>query len=119
MSDLRILSFGYGHGEQAPAADIVIDVRDWFRDPAKSDLRQLTDTCGAEDLVDDRVVEPDRRKRTVVVAIGCSGGRHRSVVIARELAKIAGQLGWRAEVEHLHVHLPVIERVGEGGDGRG
>lgn len=122
---LRVVSFGYGHGTP-PAADITVDVRDWFRDPhIDPELRQLT---GLDDRVVMKVLDTEGvygflnamsatitvllglRVRTVTVAVGCVGGRHRSVVIAAMLGERARANGWPVEVEHLHVDRPVIQR---------
>jgi RNase adaptor protein for sRNA GlmZ degradation len=126
MSDpaLRVLSFGYGHGYNPPDADITVDVRTWFRDPHVSpELRNLT---GLDEAVREAVrttpgvlsfmfwlysaarVLLERDIRTVTVAIGCVGGRHRSVVIADMLAHHASTDGWTTEVQHLHVDRPVL-----------
>lgn len=123
--DLRVLSFGYGH-DTPPKADTVEDVRHWFRDPdINPSLRAMT---GRDQEVVDKVlgtvgvreyiaalyeltaVRIRLRVRTVTVAVGCVGGRHRSVVIADTLARRAEAVGWSVEVEHLHVDRPVIRR---------
>lgn len=126
---LRVLSFGYGHGPlpaEVSRADITVDVRDWFRDPhIDPALRELT---GRDQAVIDKVMATpgvrlfsddlgglairllEQRHRTAVVAVGCVGGRHRSVVIANRVATVAGWCGYLAEVEHLHVDRPVITR---------
>ena len=39
-------------------------------------------------------------KNNLLVGIGCTGGRHRSVVIARELAHLLGQRGKQVVAEH-------------------
>ncbi len=128
VPDLRVVSFGTVHGG-LPAEiqpDIVVHVADWFRDPhIDLRLREMTgldrevqrkvfDTPGVRDFVQGlhRLVSPllNMRVRTVTVAVGCVGGRHRSVVIARELGLKAAAFGWNTEVEHLHVHLPVTRR---------
>jgi rhodanese/phosphatase family RapZ-like protein len=126
---LRVVSFGYGHGEDLPAADHTADVRDWFKDPHVSpELRELT---GRDQAVIDNVLETEGvvdyldglyrlantlrnlQVRTVTIAIGCVGGRHRSVVIAQQLADMAEGAGWTVQVEHLHVDRPVIRRRDE------
>jgi UPF0042 nucleotide-binding protein len=43
-------------------------------------------------------VEQD--KKTLVIAIGCTGGVHRSVVIAEELYRIFKSQGHRVTIEH-------------------
>lgn len=132
MADLLVYSFGYGHhdtlAEHDIVPDITVDVRDWFRDPhIDPALREMT---GLDQAVVDKVMGThgvrlfsddltglairlcQLRVRTVVVAVGCVGGRHRSVVIADRVAKVALWCGFSAEVEHLHVDRPVIERGG-------
>lgn len=124
---LRTISFGYGHNEPLPEADLTVDVRPWFRDPHHDPaFKQLT---GRDNAVVDRVLathgvegftsafwgaivalgcsKPDR---PVTVAVGCVGGRHRSYVIAEYLAGMARSSGWDADTRHLHVDRPVIER---------
>ncbi|MFD1145933.1 RapZ C-terminal domain-containing protein [Saccharothrix hoggarensis] len=63
------------------------------------------------DSPDRRVREAGRRQYTV--AISCVGGRHRSVVIAEQVAHLGRCRGWRVEVENrdvdkggLHRHPP-------------
>lgn len=123
---LRVVSFGYGHGEPPPTADITIDVRDWFKDPHVSpELRQMT---GLDDPVDEAVLDTpgvtefgerlfatievllQLRVRTVTVAVGCVGGRHRSVVMARMWGRWAEIEGWSVEVSHRDVDRPVLVR---------
>jgi UPF0042 nucleotide-binding protein len=123
---LHAISFGYGHND-TPPADLTVDVQHWFRDPhIDPALRQMT---GHDHPVIDKVLgthgveafsaalfgaivalgasNPDR---PVTVAVGCVGGRHRSVVIAEYLAGMARSSGWDADVTHLHVDRPVIQR---------
>jgi RNase adaptor protein for sRNA GlmZ degradation len=127
MTDLLVYSFGYGHNEPPPGQiDITVDVRDWFRDPhIDPALREMT---GLDQVVVDKVMATagvtefvtdlaglavrlcQQKVRAVVVAVGCVGGRHRSVVIADRVAAVAGWWGYAAEVKHLHVDRPVIRR---------
>lgn len=114
-------SFGYVHGDPPPAA-VVLDVRGWIPlDPAVAGWCQpLT---GKDGRVRAAVTGspyfalllghlyglaaaalaacPDRQ---VVVAVGCSGGRHRSVVLADELAAVFRRLDVTAEARHIHLH---------------
>ncbi|MBP2341082.1 UPF0042 nucleotide-binding protein [Saccharothrix coeruleofusca] len=123
---IRIISFGYLHSP-APDAERVEDVRDRFRDPARvTGLLDLTGhdprvrdavltTPGVRDLLDDLAADiagwpADRPRR---VAVGCAGGRHRSVAIAEELAAVLSADGWPVMVEHLHVHLPRVLKPAE------
>ena len=39
-------------------------------------------------------------KAYLTLAIGCTGGKHRSVAIVRELAEWLGKLGRRVQVRH-------------------
>jgi UPF0042 nucleotide-binding protein len=39
-------------------------------------------------------------KSYLTIAVGCTGGRHRSVVIATELAQLIGELGFTPRVHH-------------------
>lgn len=125
-----ITSFGYRHlRDKRPRADIVVDVREHLRDPhIDPRLRALTGhdlpviervlrTPGAQGLIASLVAAAVallpaacRTGRLVSVAIGCAGGRHRSVVIADTVATRLARLGWGAEAEHLHLSLPVVHR---------
>lgn len=132
MADLLVYSFGYGHTEPLPDADITVDVRRWFRDPHidpamrsltgldPAVIQNVTDTRGVLDFVNGlyRAASvllglrdsDDETGHAVSVAVGCVGGRHRSVVIAGLLVNRARAAGWAAEVEHLHIDRPVLKR---------
>ncbi|MER5389905.1 RNase adapter RapZ [Saccharopolyspora sp. NPDC002686] len=101
MSNVRVMvtSFGYGH-DRAPHADLTLDVRRRFRNPHHDPaMRQLTgldapvrqhvlDTPGVTTLIDTTaavvrgLVTATADAPNVQVAVGCVGGRHRSVAIA-------------------------------------
>jgi RNase adapter protein RapZ len=123
-----IMSFGYGHqpGGRDPAADITVDLRRWFRDPHVSpNLRELTgrDAAVVASVLDQSgvqvfaariaaatrallvLVEPGG---TVSVAVGCVGGRHRSVVVADVIAAELVGCGCAAVTVHAHIDRPVI-----------
>jgi UPF0042 nucleotide-binding protein len=114
------VSFGYLH-TPPPDADLVVDVRGWVpADPRTAAwCRPLT---GADPRVRDVVLAADgagellahiqgavrallrvQPCRRAVVALGCSGGRHRSVVIVDELATRLRLTGVSVEVRHEHV----------------
>ncbi len=113
-----VMSFGFKYGLPVDA-DLVADLRflpnpHWVpdlrpqtgRDPAVSDYVLAQD--GATEFVDayDRVLaiveEGYRRegKRYVTVAVGCTGGKHRSVAVAEELAARLRARGTDAGVVH-------------------
>lgn len=122
-----VTSFGYRHAP-APQATIVVDVRDLLHDPrVDPELRQLTGldarvrqrvlaTPGALALIDHVVLlvqgllqeAGDPRRVRVDVAVGCAGGRHRSVALAERIAKALDQYGVVVELEHRDVHRPVL-----------
>ncbi|HEY3359736.1 MAG TPA: RNase adapter RapZ [Polyangia bacterium] len=105
---LALVSFGFKHG-LPPEADVVLDVR--FL-PNPFFVESLSSRTGHEPVVADYVLQNDdareflRRitdlllflvprceaegKSYLTVAIGCTGGRHRSVAVALELAQQIG-----------------------------
>ncbi len=105
---VTVLSFGFKYG-LPPDADLVADIR-FLPNPFWNDaLRALTGEDGevrefvlaqdgAREFLDAYaaalrpVMEGYQRenKRHSVVAVGCTGGKHRSVVMARELAERLG-----------------------------
>jgi RNase adaptor protein for sRNA GlmZ degradation len=121
--NVRIISFGYGHGAP-PAADLTLDVRKRFRNPA--DDPAMRERTGLDRGVYDRVMATPRVNATlalatvlvrglaevephpVVVAIGCAGGRYRSVAMAVDLSRRLSALRVPTEVVHRDVHLPVL-----------
>lgn len=124
---LRVVSYGTVHGG-LPAdivPDIMVNVSDWFRDPhIDPELRELT---GLDSRVVNKVLSTDgvytllnqlvamsvllanQKIRTVTVAIGCVGGRHRSVVIADVLG-LRLSTSYAVQVDHLHIDRPVTRR---------
>lgn len=121
-------SFGYLHGPP-PTAHLTIDVRDLLRNPhADPAVRELTglevevrvhvmNTVGAVDIVtaalwmtETLVLVTKPSGRLVKVAIGCERGRHRSVVLANELANrllVSSAIG--ADVSHRDILRPVVQ----------
>jgi UPF0042 nucleotide-binding protein len=122
-----VTSFGYRHAP-APIAEITLDVRRILRDPHTSaQLRELTgldprvrvkvaDTAGTRRLVATTATQvtqllEDTGNPTadrVDVAVGCAGGRHRSVVIAELLAARLVAAGIGVEIAHRDLHQPVL-----------
>lgn len=119
---LRIVSFGFKHGI-TPEADLVFDVR-FIRNPFfEVSLRSRT---GMDDAVRAYVLEQDgaaqframllellgfllpRYESTgrayLTVAIGCTGGQHRSVAMVEALAKDLRDDGWTLTLAHRENH---------------
>ena len=122
VTTVEVISFGYGHGAPPPA-HLTVDVRSHFRDPhVNRGLRYLTaedpavaeavmGTPGIPALIDSAVAAVAAFRAApspgpVTVAVGCAGGRHRSAVIAAEVAR---RLGPAATLAHRDIARPVIE----------
>ena len=118
---ITVKSFGYKHGTPVDA-DIAIDVRFLPNPHFVDDLRPLTGLDAAvSDYVLDRDVTREFLDRTLAwleylvprfveegrprltVAIGCTGGHHRSVALAVEIARRLVQAGHGAIVRHRDV----------------
>jgi UPF0042 nucleotide-binding protein len=118
---LTILTFGYKHGVP-PDADFVFDTRFLANPFYVDELRPLT---GQHQLVREFIFESKLAEQYLteiestlvlalahygevgkhygVVALGCTGGRHRSVCLAEELAVRLGHRGIPATVQHRDV----------------
>jgi RNase adapter protein RapZ len=122
---VTFLTFGFKHGTPRDA-DLTFDVRFLPNPHYESDLRELT---GLDDPVIQYVEESDgigefyerltplldyllpayesEGKAHLTVSIGCTGGRHRSVVIAEHLARIyAARSDLLVDVVHRDVTKP-------------
>ncbi|MDN3496731.1 RNase adapter RapZ [Planococcus sp. APC 4015] len=116
---LTIMSFGFKYG-LPPDADLVADMR-FLPNPFWSEeLRSLTGETpevrdfvlaqeGAEEFIDAYAAAlapvlagyQRENKRHSMIAVGCTGGKHRSVVTARELAeRLADSPGVAVRVKH-------------------
>ena len=123
-----VTSFGYGHGTP-PTATITLDTRYVLRNPhSDPSLRALTGhdlavrdhvlaTPGARGLVAHAVAlaatlacaAATTSGQRVDVAVGCVGGRHRSVALAEEITRQLLLYGIGTEVTHRDIHRPVIQ----------
>jgi RNase adapter protein RapZ len=124
---VHVTSFGYKYG-LPPAADLVFDVR--FMDNPFY-VPELSELDGSDERVRRYVlqhpatkeflghVEPflrfalpryeTEKKARLGIAFGCTGGRHRSVVIADEIAKaVRGFWPGEIEIEHRDVARPEV-----------
>jgi UPF0042 nucleotide-binding protein len=130
---VTLMSFGYLHERPAEldGVQFTIDVRGEFRDPHHDPrFRELT---GKDDAIRARVLaQPGAPEfaaaqaaaiaslvpaattatppRVIKAAFGCAGGRHRSVVLADEVADLLNRQGIPARVCHLHIGRPVVNR---------
>ena len=125
---ISLTSFGYGHPVAPPVAHFTLDARHLFRDPhVDPAMRQMT---GLDQAVVDSVMRQPGAVTTVlglaslilglaetsgdvILAIGCVGGRHRSVVLINEVAKVIRSLDAghpMLAVTHRDIDRPVIVR---------
>ena len=115
---VNVISFGFKHGLPLEA-DLVFDVRFLPNPFYITELRHLTGLdkqvrdyvfqgSQAQEFVDrlkdmmefllPRYVEEG--KTALVVAVGCTGGHHRSVAIAHEMAQTIARLGYAVSENH-------------------
>jgi UPF0042 nucleotide-binding protein len=97
----KVISFGYKHGTP-PVADNTWDVRDLLPNPwTHRVLRGMTGKdLGVKKFVTESpsyapLIKAILEAGGSTIAIGCTGGRHRSVVVAEEIALRA-----RCTIEH-------------------
>jgi UPF0042 nucleotide-binding protein len=115
---LSVVSFGYKHGVPLDV-DLLFDCRFLPNPHWVERLRPLPGTDakvrryvlqqpGAEEFIEElaRLFElllpayAREGKAYLSIGVGCTGGRHRGVVIANELAKVLDKLGFPARVHH-------------------
>jgi RNase adapter protein RapZ len=126
---IAVVSFGFKHGLPLEA-DMVLDVRflaNPFFEPQLRDLTGLDEPVRKAVLAQsDTVAFIDHAmsflqflvprfqgegKRYLTVAIGCTGGQHRSVVVANELAQRLRTLGLTIDLRHRDAR-PKVAREG-------
>jgi RNase adapter protein RapZ len=115
---VNVVSFGYKHGLPLDV-DLVFDCRFLPNPHWVDELRPLTgldegviEYVMAQAPTVDYLAELDRLlaltmpgyeregKAYLSIGVGCTGGRHRSVVVAEELAKLLGARGYGTVVRH-------------------
>ncbi|WP_430386002.1 RNase adapter RapZ [Blastomonas fulva] len=124
-----VTSFGFARG-MPPSADLVFDMR-FLRNPHwDRDLRPLTGLdapVGAFVMEDpayqgavDRIVDllsyllPHYQagaKAYVHIAIGCTGGRHRSVFVAEQITKRLQEAGFCPTVQHRNLTSRPVDAI--------
>lgn len=120
---VNVISFGFKYGVPREA-DLVFDLRFLSNPYFVEDLRPM---CGRDKAVADYVfasskacefreklldllffilplMEAEGRYR-VTIALGCTGGRHRSVAMAEEILQALRQADYPASLEHRHLEL--------------
>lgn len=125
MTRLDIVTFGYGHNQPlTETPDLIVDLRGLFRDPLRDEkLRELDGrhpdviayvrrTVGFNDyirsLYDALCPLRNLTSGSVLVAIGCGGGRHRAVVAGANLHEMAGLHGWAGMLVNRDINRPLL-----------
>lgn len=121
---VTVESFGFKHGIPS-GADLVFDLRFLPNPHFEPGLRELTGRDGpvrdylhqqpeVRELLD-RLSDfllyllpryRDENRSYLTVAIGCTGGRHRSVAAAEALAAVLAQAGWSVKIVHRDIDEP-------------
>jgi len=125
--DLFVVSFSYGHGLPREA-DLVFDarfLRNPHYEPALKDLTGCDAVVGghiAGDPAFDRFFDTlcamledllprfeAEGKAYLTIALGCTGGRHRSVYVAERLAAWLSGIGRKVHLRHRDLGRPVAD----------
>lgn len=123
---VRVVSFGYKYG-LPPDADVVLDVRFMENPYYREEYRALdgADARVREFVLSNRATKEflqstlrllsfalpryaAERKARLTLAFGCTGGRHRSVAIADEIARRLAQK-WSGEIQVEHRDVARVE----------
>lgn len=123
---LTIMSFGFSRGVPRDA-DLMFDMR-FLRNPFYvEELRRLTgqDEAVAAYVAADKDFDPifsqirtllesllpryrEEGKAYLTIAIGCTGGRHRSVFTTELLSKTLEKAGYRVHINHRDLEMPLL-----------
>lgn len=101
--DSRVLPNPFWEPELRPLTGLDAPVRDFVLGHAES-LEMIDRSAALLEWV--IATAASRGRRALHVAVGCTGGRHRSVVVSTELAARLGSEGVAVEVRHRDVHRP-------------
>jgi len=118
--DVVVSSFGYRYLPDGPSAQLVLDVRPVALDPGP--LPEFGERSGLDEQMRVHVLSSSpcagfllhleglalglasgHGRAPVRIALGSGAGRHRSVVLAEELAFRLTRAGYRVRAEHLHL----------------
>ena len=116
--NVRVVSFGFKYGLPLDA-DLVFDARflpnpyyipalknlTGLDEPVRSFVFQYQQTKDFVEKLEDLLAFllpnfVDEGKTDVVICIGCTGGKHRSVCIAKELSDFIGRRGYATVLSH-------------------
>jgi UPF0042 nucleotide-binding protein len=119
---VTVMSFGFKHG-LPPEADLVMDVRFLPNPHYDSELRPWTGNApdvrdyvlnnqAARDFLEKwqgllKFLMPNYEaepKSYLTVAVGCTGGRHRSVAVAHQIAVFIRNLGYQVRLRHRDIN---------------
>ncbi|MGL4873945.1 MAG: RNase adapter RapZ [Clostridium sp.] len=118
---ITVLSFGFKYGIPVDS-DLVFDVRfipnpfyipelkafSGNDEPVREYVLKQEETIGFIEKLDDMIKYlipkyTKEGKRQLIISVGCTGGRHRSVAIANKLYEVLESEGYKAGVEHRDV----------------
>jgi len=119
---IAVVSFGFKHGVPLDA-DVVFDVRFLANPYWVPSMREMNGNNAdvSQYVLSDPLTEPlleklfdlveysipqyiKEGKAYLTIAIGCTGGKHRSVVVANELARFLASADYNVRVEHRDIH---------------
>lgn len=126
---VSLVSFGFSRGVP-PNADLIFDLR-FLKNPHwDAELRPMT---GLDQAVGDYVVSDDayqgaferiadllryllplydsQGKAYVTIAFGCTGGRHRSVFVTEQFARLLREDGYAPSVKHRNLHSRPVDAL--------
>lgn len=123
---LTVMSFGFSRGVPRDA-DLMFDMR-FLRNPFYvEELRRLTgqDEAVAAYVAADKDFDPifsqilsllesllpryrEEGKAYLTIAIGCTGGRHRSVFTSELLSKTLEKAGYKVHINHRDLEMPLL-----------
>jgi RNase adapter protein RapZ len=126
---INIISFGFKYG-LPKESDLVFDVR-FMKNPFYiDDLKELSglDKAVRDYVLDNRVTAVfmsktldllyflipkyiDEGKKQLVLGIGCTGGRHRSIVISDEIGRELQSKNYNVFIEHRDINRSTVRQV--------